>query len=145
MKEVYLSDDTYPYLDKNALECLHKARMFFKQNNLDKGECYYGDENVILTWAGTIVNKTIGLISKLYLDKTIGFNHIFLNKLTKKDVTEILKHPKPQAESLCPFLMRYGKELNKFDHLLSDKLLDVEYASMSLDVDGAWDCLMKIR
>ncbi len=145
MKEVYLSDDTYPYLDKNALECLHKARMFFKQNNLDKGECYYGDENVILTWAGTIINKTIGLISKLYLDKTIGFNHIFLNKLTKEDIKEILKKPKPQAVSLCPFLMRYGKELNKFDYLLSDKLLDIEYASMNLDVDGAWDCLMKIR
>lgn len=146
MKEIYLSNDIYPYLDKNtnAIDSLHKARSFFKYNNLNRGEFIYGDENVILTWAGSKINRTISLISQLYLDKVTGFNHVYLNRLTKEDIIEILKHPKPRAESLCPFLMRFVKERKKYDYLLSDELLDIQYASMYLDVDSAWNVLYNI-
>ena len=68
----------------------------------------------------------------------LGFNHIFINRLSKESVLEILKHSKPKAEELCPFLMRFVKETKKYDYLLSDELLDIEYASMYLDVDAAW-------
>lgn len=146
MKEIYLSNDIYPYLDKNtnAIDSLHNARSFFKYNNLNRGEFIYGDENVILTWAGSKINRTISLISQLYLDKVTGFNHVYLNRLTKEDIIEILKHPKPRAESLCPFLMRFVKERKKYDYLLSDELLDIQYASMYLDVDSAWNVLYNI-
>ena len=140
MKEIYLSNEIYPYLDKNtkAIDCLNSARSFYKYNNLDKGEFEYGDENVILTWAGSKTNRTISLISHLYLDKSTGFNHIYIDRLTKGDISEIFKHPKPQAESLCPYLMRFVKERKKYDFLLSDELLDIQYSSMYLDVDNAW-------
>ena len=147
MKEIYLSNDIYPYLDKNtnAIECLHSARSFFKYNNLDRDEFTYEDLNVILTWAGSKTNRTISLITQLYLDKSTGFNHIYLDRLTKKDILEILKHPKPKAEELCPFLMRCVKETKKYDYLLSDELLNIEYASMYLNVDSAWDRLIEIK
>jgi hypothetical protein len=80
----------------------------------------------------------------LYLESFFGFNHIFINRLSKEDVLEILKYPKPKAEELCPFLMRFVKETKKYDYLLSDELLDIEYASMYLDVDAAWDVLKEI-
>lgn len=140
MKNIYLTNEVYPYLDKKteALKCLQSARSFFNKHNLGKNVCPYGDENLILTWAGSKINRTIGLISYLILNKYVGHNHIFLNRLSKEDVFEILKHPKPMAEELCPFLMRFAKETKKFDYLLSDELLDIEYASMYLDVDAAW-------
>lgn len=146
MKEIYLSNDIYPYLDKNtnAIDCLNSARSFYKYNNLDKGEFIYGDESVILTWAGSKTNRTISLISHLYLNKITGFNHIYMDRLKKEDISEILKHPKPKAESLCPYLMRFVKERKKYDFLLSDELLDVQYASMYLDVDSAWNVLYNI-
>lgn len=147
MKEIYLSNDIYPYLDQNtnALDCLEDARSFFKHNNLDIGEFTYRDEKVILTWAGSKTNRTISLISRLYLDRGTRFNHIYLDRLTKEDILEILKHPKPKAESLCPYLMRFVKETKKYDYLLSDELLDIEYSSMYLDVDSAWDRLIAIK
>lgn len=146
MKEIYLSNDIYPYLDKNtnAIDCLNSARSFYKYNNLDKGEFIYGDESVILTWAGSKTNRTISLISHLYLNKITGFNHIYMDRLKKEDISEILKHRKPKAESLCPYLMRFVKERKKYDFLLSDELLDVQYASMYLDVDSAWNVLYNI-
>jgi len=146
MKEIYLSNEIYPYLDKNtkAIDCLNSARSFYKYNNLDKGEFIYEDENVILTWAGSKTNRTISLISLLYLDKSTGFNHIYIDRLTKEDIIEILKHSKPKAESLCPYLMRFVKERKKYDYLLSDELLDIEYASMYLDVDSAWKELERL-
>jgi hypothetical protein len=41
--------------------------------------------------------------------------------------------------------MRFVKETKKYDYLLSDELLDIEYASMYLDVDNAWDRLIEIK
>ena len=41
--------------------------------------------------------------------------------------------------------MRFVKETKKYDYLLSDELLDIEYASMYLDVDNAWNRLIEIK
>ena len=147
MKCIYLANDVYSYLDKktDALKCLQSARLFFNNHNLGKNVCTYGDDNLILTWAGSKINRTISLIANLYLEKILGFNHIFINGLSKEQVLEILQKPKPKAEELCPFLMRCVKETKKYDYLLSDELLDIEYASMYLDVDNAWDRLIEIK
>ena len=146
MKDIYLSNDDYSYLDKKteALKCMHSARSFFVHRRLDKCFSVYGEDRILLTWAGSKINRTISLIANLYLEKFIGFNYIYINGLSKEDVLEILKYPKPKAEELCPFLMRFVKETKKYDYLLSDELLDIEYASMYLDVDNAWDVLKEI-
>ena len=146
MKEVYLSKDNYPYLDNktDAIKSLEDARAFFHASNIDKTFIKYDNEKLVFTWAGAKINRTICLIAHLYLEKSIGFNHIFLHRLGKEDILRILKRPKPQAESLCPYLMRCVKELKKYDYLLSDELLDIQYASMYLDVDGAWDVFVKL-
>lgn len=146
MKEIYMSGDIYPYLDmkSEAIKSLHSARSFFAHKHLEKCYSSFGEDNILLTWAGSKINRTISLIANLYLESFFGFNHIFINRLSKEDVLEILKYPKPKAEELCPFLMRFVKETKKYDYLLSDELLDIEYASMYLDVDAAWDVLKEI-
>ena len=147
MKDIYMSDEIYPYLDvkSEAIKTLHNARSFFAHKHLEKNFSFFGEDNILLTWAGSKINRTISLIANLYLKKIIGFNHIFINGLSKKHVLEILQKPKPKAEELCPFLMRCVKETKKYDFLLSDELLDIEYASMYLDVDAAWDRLIAIK
>lgn len=147
MKDIYMSDDIYPYLDmkSEALISLHSARSFFAHKHLEKCFSFWGEDNILMTWAGSKINRTISLIANLYLESFFGFNHIFINRLSKEDVLEILKCPKPKAEELCPFLMRFVKETKKYDYLLSDELLDIEYASMYLDVDNAWDRLIEIK
>ncbi|MBO6262586.1 MAG: DEAD/DEAH box helicase [Bacilli bacterium] len=147
MKSIYMSDEIYPYLDKKseAIKSLHSARSFFAHKHLEKCYSSFGEDNILLTWAGSKINRTISLIANLYLESFLGFNHIFINRLSKEDVLEILKYPKPKAEELCPFLMRFVKETKKYDYLLSDELLDIEYASMYLDVDAAWDRLIAIK
>ena len=140
MKDIYMSDEIYPYLDtkSDAITSLHNARSFFAHNHLEKCYSFFGEDCILLTWAGSKINRTISLISNLYLKSFFGFNRIFINRLSKESVLEILKHSKPKAEELCPFLMRFVKETKKYDYLLSDELLDIEYASMYLDVDAAW-------
>ena len=147
MKDIYMSDDIYPYLDmkSEALISLHSARSFFAHKHLEKCFSFWGEDNILMTWAGSKINRTISLIANLYLERILGFNHIFINGLSKEHVLEILQKPKPKAEELCPFLMRFVKGTKKYDYLLSDELLDIEYASMYLDVDAAWDRLIEIK
>ena len=146
MKDIYMSNDIYPYLDikSEAMNTLHNARSFFAHKHLEKYFSFWGEDCILLTWAGSKINRTISLIANLYLGEIRGFNHIYINKLSKEDVIEIIKHSKPKVEELCPFLMRDVKETKKFDFLLSDELLDIEYASMYLDVDSAWNILKEI-
>ena len=147
MKEIYLSTHIYSYLDNNtdAVASLQDARKCFQEHNLRETFYGYGDDEIMLTWAGAKINRTISLISKLYLDKMVGYNHIYVNRFKKDDLTELLRFPKPKAESLCPFLMRFSKEKRKYDYLLSDDLLDIQYASMYLDVDAAWEKLKELN
>ncbi len=147
MKEIYLSNELYPYLDSNteAVTSLQEARKCFQRFNLENSYAKYGDEEIMLTWDGAKINRTISLMSELYLDKTTGYNHIYLNGFNKDDLAKLLSFPKPKVESLCPFLMRCSKEINKYDYLLSNELLDIQYASMYLEVDAAWDKLKEIN
>lgn len=147
MKEIYFSDEIYPYLDSqtDAIKCLKDGRSFFKTSKLFNSFCNYGDEELFVTWAGSKINRTISLMTTLFLDESVGFNHIYIKRLNKEDILNILKHSKPKSEELCPFLMRFVKETKKYDYLLSDELLDIEYASMYLDVDNAWDRLIEIK
>ena len=147
MKEVYLSKESYPYLDSKteAITCLQEARKYFQIYKLQGTFSRHGDNEIMLTWAGAKINRTISLIAKLYLDKVTGYNHIYITRFNKDDLTELVRFPKPKATSLCPFLMRFTKESKKYDHLLSDELLDIQYASMYLDVDAAWEKLKELE
>lgn len=140
MRDIYLSDDIYPYLDV-ATEThaeLIKAREYFKEKELDV-KCYEGQ--TLFTWAGAKVNRTVALMCKLLLEKNLDYNHLMIHGITPNDISYILAQPKVIGEQLAALVPRFEKEKQKYDHFLSEELLNHEFANTYLDIDKAWKLL----
>lgn len=143
MRDIYMSDEIYPYLD-SASETdgeLIKARECFLTNKLNMK--FYVN-NSLFTWAGAKINRTIALIYKLRLHKSLEYNYLRLSGITPRDIAHIHSQPKPEGSELAALLPRSSKEKQKYDHFLTDELLNHEYACTHLDVDKAWDELQKL-
>lgn len=143
MRDIYMSAELYPYLDtsSNSDNELLKARKYFRKNGLDM-KCYVN--NSLFTWAGAKVNRTIALICKLRLRKDLDYNYLRVYGITPKDIAYILSQPKPKGDDLAALVSRSLKEKQKYDHFLSDDLLNHEYACTYLDVNKAWNELQKL-
>ena len=143
MKEIYMSDLSYPYVDvvTESDKELLKAREYFFNNGLDKKSFTEGG---LFTWAGIVINVTIALMCKLLLQKDVLCDHIRLVGITRDDVNAILSNPKPKPEELASMVGRQVKERQKYDYLLSDELLDYEYANTYLNVDKAWNEMLNL-
>ena len=143
MRDIYKSDEVYPYLDlvsESDLE-LGKAREYFMKSKLDM-KCYVN--NSLFTWAGAKVNRTIALMCKLRLRKDLDYNYLRIYGIAPKDIAYILSQPKPKGDDLAALVSRSLKEKQKYDHFLSDELLNHEYACTYLDVEKAWKELQKL-
>ena len=143
MRDVYMSDEVYSYLDKASeshLELL-KAREYFIKNELNMK--FYAGKS-LFTWAGAKINRTIALLCKLRVHKDVDYNHLMIFGMSPKHISYILSQPKPSGEELAALVSREDKEKQKYDHFLSEDLLNHEYASTYLNVDKAWDELQKI-
>lgn len=143
MRDIYMSDEVYPYLDKASethLELI-KAREYFKDNKLNM-RFYAG--NALFTWAGAKVNRTIALMCKLKFRKNLDYNHLMIHGISPEDINRLLAQPKVDGDKLAALVPRSEKEKQKYDHFLTDDLLNHEYASTYLDVDKAWELLKKL-
>ena len=143
MRDIYLSDDVYPYLDKvsESHQELIKAREYFNENKLNM-RFYAG--NTLFTWAGAKVNRTIVLMCKLKFQKNLDYNHLMIYGISPEDINRLLAQPKPDGDRLAALVPRSEKEKQRYDHFLSDDLLNHEYSSTYLDVDKAWELLKKL-
>ena len=143
MRDIYMSDEVYPYLDKasESHQELITAREHFNENKLNM-RFYAG--NALFTWAGAKVNRTIALMCRLKFQKNLDYNHLMIYGISPEDINRLLAQPKPDADRLAALVPRSEKEKQKYDHFLSDDLLDHEYASTYLDVDKAWELLKKL-
>ena len=137
MRNIYLSDDIYPYLDiaSDTHAELIKAREYFKEKELDV-KSYEGQ--TLFTWAGAKVNRTVALMCRLLLEKNLDYNHLMIHGISPKDISYILSQPKVGGDELAALVPRFEKEKQKYDHFLSDELLNHEFANTYLDVDKAW-------
>ena len=143
MRNIYMAEDMYPYIDtasESHLELL-KAREYFIKNELNMK--FYAGKS-LFTWAGAKVNRTIALMCKLRVHQDVDYNHLIIFGMSPKHISNILSQPKPSGEELAALVSREDKEKQKYDHFLSDDLLNHEYASTYLDVDKAWDELQKL-
>ncbi len=145
MREVLASDEVYPYLDKNtsAVQALFEARTFYRANHLERPAVQGQGETVTMTWGGDKINQTIQLASKLYLEKVPQITSISI-KLTVDEIARIISNKKPEARDLAALLPPAIKYEQKYDELLPDNLLDLEYGAARLDVDGAWEVMISI-
>ncbi len=144
MHQIYLSADNISYLDAYAKNELNTGRNFFKDNFQSDKFASYGAESVFLTFAGTKINRTISLILNCNTGVSHQYNHLVVHKVTVNDVRNAVDKEKPDLLTLATLEQRVHKEKQKYDYLLSDKLLDLEYANTYLDIDGAWDILIKV-
>ena len=143
MRDIYLSDDIYPYLDvaSDTHTEFIKAREYFKEKELDV-KCYEGQ--TLFTWAGAKVNRTVALMCRLLLEKNLDYNHLMIHGISPKDISYILSRPKVSGDELAALVPRFEKEKQKYDHFLSDELLNHEFANTYLDVDKAWMLLKEM-
>lgn len=143
MRDIYMSDELYPYLDiaSGTHQELVKAREYFIENKLNM-KFYAG--NSLFTWAGAKVNRTIALMCKLRLKKNLDYNHLMVYGITPQDIALILSQKQPSGDDLAALVPRYEKEKQQYDHFLSDDLLNHEYASTYLNAGKAWELLKEL-
>lgn len=147
MKEIYSDNTIYPYLDCKT-DChteLDIARDFFKNNNMDKSPFVkYGDNYILITWMGAKINRTISLIYEYIFGEVMKYNELMLYGITFENIQTILSRNKPTIELLSTLVSRNYKIKQKYDYLLSDELLNLEYGSTYLDLENAWNLLISL-
>ena len=125
----------YAYLDKQteAVNHLKNARSFFQMSDLvNTSFLLYGNNNFYMTWAGTKVNRTIALLARYYLNRQCDYCDLFVSNLTSDDVMIISQIQNIEVIDLVSILPREEKLIQKYDYLLSDSLLNAEYANTYL-------------
>lgn len=140
MRDIYLSNDSYPYLDirTEANKYLEQARLCFNNNELSSHSfLQYGNRVLFFTWRGWKINRTISLTAQLYLDKKCDFSALYIDNITSDDIKRIIDKGKPSEDDLAKLESRARKECQKYDYLLPDDLLDKEYARTYLDIDSS--------
>ena len=147
MREIYLSNETYPYLDTRteANKYLEQARLCFNNNKLSSNSyLQYGNRDIFFTWGGWAINRTISLFARLYLKKECSFCALYVDNITPADIKRIIENGKPLEEDLAKLELRAIKESQKFDCFLPDSLLNKEYARTYLNVDSSWELLKQL-
>lgn len=138
MKEIYISDAPYPYLDANARDALHEGRDFFRKHSLAVTPFLNeGREKMIFTWKGAKVNRTL-VLALMHNDGVMrSYNSICIENVTEENILEVASKPFPDPKELAKLeKKRAYKEFNKYDHLLPDNLLDEEYVASRLDPEA---------
>ena len=144
MYEIYQTDTIYPYLDDytDAKNHLNQSRLFFQQNKLSNTfYLQYGNAAYFFTWAGTKANRAIALLLQYCLNKECPYNGLYVLNLTKEDIKLLERTKMPSAAEIVSILPRQCKIIQKYDSLLSDRLLDLEYSTTYLDFDLAKDII----
>jgi len=139
MRAVYLGIAMPPYLDATARDLLTEARAHFSQHGLEcRNIVPAGAETVVFTWMGDRANDTLAIWLK-YL------GHIAQNEGATVRVfaaepdamaalRQIASDPIPDPVALAAPVK--NKLSEKYDWLLDEPLMNAEYASRKLDVDG---------
>lgn len=138
MREIYLSDTIYPYLDDRTKtkEHLNQSRLFFHHHNLgETAFLQYGNETYFFNWAGTKANRTLALLAQYCLNKSCDSDSFYVSNLTKENIESLRQANKPDIVELASMLPRDRKIFQKYDYLLSDELLNIEYAKTYLDIE----------
>ena len=139
MRSVYMGTAMPPYLDATARDLLTEARTCFSQYGLEcRSIVPTGAETVVFTWRGDRANDTLAIWLK-YL------GHIAQNEgaivrvfAAEPDTMAVLRciasDPIPDPVALAAPVK--NKPSEKYDWLLDEPLMNAEYASRKLDVNG---------
>jgi ATP-dependent Lhr-like helicase len=139
MRVVYMGAAMPPYLDAAARDLLAEARTHFSQYGLEcRSIVPTGDETVVFTWMGDRVNDTLSVWLK-YLGH-IAHNEgatvrVFASEADAMTALQrMVSDPVPDPVALAARVQ--NKLSEKYDWLLDEPLMNAEYASRKLDVNG---------
>lgn len=147
MYEIYQVDTIYPYLDDytEAKNHLNQSRLFFQQNSLSKTFfLQYGNTSYFFTWAGIKANRAIALLLQYCLKKECSYNGLYVLNITQEDINLLERTKMPSAIEIVSILPRQCKIFQKYDYLLSDKLLDIEYSNTYIDFNLAKEIIFRV-
>lgn len=146
MRELYLGESSLPFLDATANRFLAEGREAFQTLNLaDTAMLNQGAHAQLVTWQGDAVNEAI---ARLLTSKGIK---AFSNRLGVEverggrsidevggDIRAISGLTPPESDELLAGTGNLIRE--KWDHLLSERLLRRSYATLHLDIGraGQW-------
>jgi ATP-dependent Lhr-like helicase len=143
MKRVYASTDVPIYLDATAARLLAEGRSNFLRYGLDYAPIVSsGQDTMLFGWTGDRIMSTlaIGLTS---IGADVSHDGICLTlpatdpHTVRALLDALVEQGPPDPVELAATVPT--KVVEKHDELLSDELLDMAFASRSLDVTGAWD------
>ena len=140
MRAVLMGRDIPSYLDSTARELLGEARTHFSHYGLEcRNIIPSGSETVVFTWRGDRVNDTLSVWFK-YLGHNAQNSGTAVRVFAcESDTVAALQRMAsdsgPDATVLADCVQ--NKLSEKYDWLLDEPLMNAEYASRKLDVNGA--------
>lgn len=143
MYEIYQVDTIYPYLDDytEAKNHLNQSRLFFSTKQFVKD---LFSSSYFFTWAGIKANRAIALLLQYCLKKECSYNGLYVLNITQEDINLLERTKMPSAIEIVSILPRQCKIFQKYDYLLSDKLLDIEYSNTYIDFNLAKEIIFRV-
>lgn len=139
MFKVYTENSERPYLDGVAREMLEAARRQFGEYGLLSRPFLPTETGVLLfTWRGDAVNETLALWLR-HLGLDAGAHRMYV-RVRAPETTLMGALAAISAECVDPIelaSLATKKPCEKFDRFLNERLLNLEFASRYLDLDGA--------
>jgi ATP-dependent Lhr-like helicase len=139
MRAVYLGTTTPPYLDATARDLLIEARTHFSQYGLEyRSIVPTGAETVVFTWMGDGANDTLAVwlnyIGHVAQNEGANVRVFAAEPDTMAALRRIASDPIPDPIALAAPVK--NKLSEKYDWMLDEPLMNAEYASRKLDVNG---------
>lgn len=149
MLRLYSSSEMPIFLDQQAATLFKEGRESFQRFGLQE-RCALSDSNdtLVFLWEGDLVVHTVAvLLAQKGVQTNVSSGVITLHNVSSSSAIETLKDL-AKDHSIDGILLARSvpnKIQEKHDGYLSDELLNVEFASRSLDVESAFRALSTCR
>ncbi len=140
MLSVYLRSDIPIYLDHVAKNLLLEGRKYFGFYQLSTKKILVEEGAIfIFPWKGSVVINTIQLLLIMHGLKAVNEGiAVSVDGISKEGLLNVLqKAANTSTEEFFDFLDNVkNKEIEKYDHLLTDRLLTFSYQSRSVNLEN---------
>ncbi|WP_441001141.1 DEAD/DEAH box helicase [Fodinibius sp. SL11] len=145
MFEIYTFGLQPPYLNKQGKELLKEGRKYFDVFNLlETSFLEFGNDTLMFVWKGSVIQNTLMLLLKnaglnVAIENTAILARDCSEENLKSALEHILKSDKPDPIKLVENVK--NKEKEKFDHLLPNELLSLEYQKRFISLENTFNYL----
>lgn len=148
MRQILAESSLVPFLDVVARDLLEEARANFHRLGLNQGSVLVGEHSSrIFLWAGDVTMNSLAMLLRHWgLEARTEGLCIVVKQVAPRSLFQMLSdmvsHTLPEPAILVASVL--NKQQQKWDWLLSEELLDLNYASHNLNVEAAMTALKRI-